>query len=84
MLLDPLPVTSKYGTTAIVSDVVVDTDLSGLTPIQDAQVESDRLWLQQQEEEMVEAARNTVFIVAVAERCQIPMQIREAWRQLLK
>lgn len=84
ILLDPIESGARFGgTTALVADPQVETDLSQLTVIQDARLEADRTWIHQEEERLLASSRSAVVSQTEGERLQVPISMRLGWRRSL-
>ncbi|MBN9418802.1 MAG: hypothetical protein J0I12_25345 [Candidatus Eremiobacteraeota bacterium] len=85
VLLDPVEEAGRYeGTTAVVADAAVETDLSGLGVVLDEQVRQDQLWVREQEAVLLEECRAAVFDAREGERARLPMSVRNLWRSRLR
>ena len=83
ILLDPVSGGGQFpGTTAVIADPQVATDLSQLTVVKDQQVEGDLQWLHSQEIRLWQTSQSGVCSSALAEGLQIPMSMRKHWRDL--
>ena len=84
ILLDPIESGARFGgTTALVADPQVETDLSQLTVIQDARLAADRNWIRQEEERLLASSRSAVVSQTEGERLQVPISMRLGWRRSL-
>ena len=84
ILLDPVPGGRYAGTTAIVSDSSLITDLSQCQVVRDSRVASDLKWLEEEEARLLESCRAGISSVSEGEEMRIPLSVRTHWRNLLK